>query len=199
MKNVVLLVSLLLVLSACGPALQKLPDAPITSVSPPVEQTAPEPTAMPQVDYSMTAETRAKLTKAFTSVTKYAVSETYAQLSPGQHHTFGVAFTNRQINKDKFLVDVQFKKAYDKNTNTIDEATAANVVPWLAQNDWSVTVLEPNAQSTQTVVIEPQNFADGAVPPKGTYVFALNIFHQGDFIKVDQEYSGEIELNIQVV
>lgn len=198
MKQVWALLSVLVLVSACGPALQKLPEAPLTSPEPVVQTPAPEVQA-PPVDYSMTDATRAKLLSGFKSVTRYAVSETYVQLSSGKHHTFGVAFTNRELNKDKFLVDVQFKKAYDKNTNAIENANAAQVVSWLAQNDWSVTVLEPNQQSIQSVVIEPQNFADGSAPPKGTYVFALNIFHQGDFIKVDQEYSGEIELNVQVV
>lgn len=198
MKKLFALLIVLLLAACSGPALQKLPEAPIAPLSsPPAATTQPE--TMPVIDYSMTAETRGKLMEVFTGSTKYAVSETYVQLSPGSHHTFGVAFTNRFADKDQFLVDVKFKKAYDKGTNTIDGVTSVQVAPWLAQNDLSVTVLQPNDQSIQEVVIEATKFANGANPPKGTYVFSLNVFHKGDYIQVDQPVSGEIELNVQVV
>ncbi len=147
----------------------------------------------------MSAETSQKLKAGLTSTTKYFMTESYKQLSLGQHYTFGIAFTNRVPEKDNFLVDVKFKRAYDKSTNTIDGVDATDVATWLAHNDYSVTPLQPNQQSFQSIVVEVKDFADGSTPQKGTYEFDVNVFHQAQFSEVNQEYSGDIVLAIQVV
>ncbi|MBI4151257.1 hypothetical protein HY492_03965 [Candidatus Woesearchaeota archaeon] len=197
MKTTAILALCLLILAGCSPALQKLPEAPLTPVSSATPAPAPTPSPV-SVDYSMTPETEKKLHDGLTSTTKYFVTESYAPLSSGQHYTFGIGFTNRFPEKDNFLVDVAFKRAYDKSTNTIDGVDASDVATWLSHNDYSVTPLQPNQQSFQTIVIEANNFADGRAPPKGTYEFDVNIFHQAQFPEVNQEYSGDLTLAIQV-
>ena len=201
MKTTAILALCLLILAGCGPALQELPEAPITPVPsvPSAPVPFPGPTTPTFVDYSMSAETSQKLKAGLTSTTKYFMTESYKQLSLGQHYTFGIAFTNRVPEKDNFLVDVKFKRAYDKSTNTIDGVDATDVATWLAHNDYSVTPLQPNQQSFQSIVVEVKDFADGSTPQKGTYEFDVNVFHQAQFSEVNQEYSGDIVLAIQVV
>lgn len=195
MKTTAILALCLLFVAGCSPALQKLPEAPITPV--PLETPAPAPVPV-AVDYSMTPETEKRLKDGLTSTTKYFMTENYRQLSAGQHYTFGIGFTNRFPEKDNFLVDVSFKRAYDKATNTIEGVDASDVAVWLTRNDYAVTPLQPNQQSFQSIVVDVGTFPDGSEPQKGTYEFDVDVFHQANFPEVNQDYAS-ITLAIQVV
>lgn len=201
MRTALIIAMIALFLVACQPsAPATATPAPRPSVpsSPVVEEVTTPPAPFVE-DYSLTDETRAKVEKGLTSTTKWFLSETFAQLSVGEHYTFGVGITNRLQQKDNFLVDIQFKRAYDKSGNSIESANAAQVASWLARNDFSVTPLEMNKQSIQPVVVEVLQFADGSTPPPGTYEFDMNILFQGNFPDVSQEYSGDITIAIKVV
>jgi hypothetical protein len=194
--SIVLVFIALLALAACAPAQQQ------PSPQPAPTENAPAPTPItpstPASDYSLSQETRDKAMAGLTVNAKYALSENYVKLYAGQSHTFGIAFMNSFSKNDNFLVDIQFKKAYDKSSNSID-VTEAQIAPWLAHNDFTVTPLEAYQKSVQPIVIEAAVFADGTPPPKGTYVFEAQVFHQGTAFKVDEEYSGEQQISIQVI
>ncbi|MBI4145030.1 hypothetical protein HY493_02385 [Candidatus Woesearchaeota archaeon] len=201
MRTAMIIAMIALFLVACQPApattspTQSRPSVPS---SPVIEEVTTPPAPFVE-DYSLSDETRAKVEKGLTSTTKWFLSETFAQLAVGEHYTFGVGITNRLQQKDKFLVDVQFKRAYDQSGNTIEEADAAQVASWLARNDFSVTPLDVNKQSIQPIVVEVLSFADGSTPPPGTYEFDLNVYYQGNFPDVSQEYSGDITIAVKVV
>jgi hypothetical protein len=196
---IIALLCMLALLVACAPVAQPAAPAPVAAPSAPAAAPAPSVTSSPAIDYSMSTDTQNKVDAGIKGTTKWYLSENFVPLSVGQHHTFGVGFANRQNTKDNFLVDVSFKRAYDKSSNSIESATAAQVAGWLSQNDFGITALQPDGKSIQPVVIEVKNFADGSTPPRGTYVFALNVFHQGQYSQVNQPYSGALDLNIQVV
>lgn len=193
-RTLIALLLLLIAVTACAPAAQQ--PAPAPAPAPTAAPSAPAP--LPTIDYSMSQATQDKVTAGLKSTTKYSLSHTFARLAPGQHETFGIGFTNRFREKDNFLVSIEFKKAYDKATNNIDSATADNVATWLAQNDFSITPLQPDQQSIQPIVIEVANFADGSAPPKGTYEFTAEVLHQGTFFGPTEEYSGELQIAILV-
>ncbi len=200
MKKLAILTLLLMVLAACSqPALQTLPDAPMDSAPEVASADITPAPSVPADDYSMPSETKTKLDKGLTSVTKYFLTENFAKLSPGQFKVFGLGFTNRLIDSDNFLPVLTFKRAYDKGTNTIDSANAQQVAGWISQNEFFVTRLSPGEQEKVPVVIKVMDFADGTPAPKGTYEFELNVFHQGEYFQVDQDYSGDLTISIQVV
>ncbi|HSU73156.1 MAG TPA: hypothetical protein VLJ21_04895 [Candidatus Binatia bacterium] len=195
---IALLCLMLLAVAACSSA----PSAPAPTPSPVETQPAPAPESAPTpvaVDYGLSQATRDKVAGNLKSTTKYALSESYTKLALGQHHTFGLGFTNRLVAKDNFLIELVFKRAIDKSSNTIDVATAQNIIPWLAHNDFSITPLNPEQQSIQPIVIEVTSFTDGSVPPPGTYEFTARVLHQGGFFGPTEEYSGDISLAVQVV
>lgn len=191
----ILLIIALLALSACAPVAQQPAPAP----SAPASAAPAETPSAPFVDYSLQQETRDKVTANMKSTTKYSLSESYIKLMPGEHHTFGIAFTNRVAEKDNFLVSVSFKRAYDKSGNSIDAATEAQIATWLAHNDFSVTPLDINQQSLQPIVIEAANFADGSTPPKGSYEFNVEVLYQNGLFSPTDEYSGRLPVVVQVI
>jgi|GEM_PF-6085183 len=191
----------LLALAACAPTAQETPaptPAPVESTPEPVAVAESEPEPAPSTDYSLADTTRAKVTSNLKSTTKYYLSESFVKLAPGQHHTFGIGFTNRIEKRDNFLVSVTFNKAYDKNSNSID-VTDEQIATWLAQNDFAITPLDINQQSIQPVVIEVTDFADGTAPAKGSYQFDVEVLYQNGLFSPTSEYSGRLPVVIQVI
>lgn len=206
---IISLIALMVVIAGCAPAPAPADPAPTQQVPAPgfedVEEmvvvTGPpvEPSRDSREDYSISDETMAKIEKNFGSTTKWHISETFRKIDRGDHHTFAIAFRNRMANKDNFLISVEFKRAYDRSSNSIESVDEAQIATWLVRNDWPVTPLDVDEDSIQSIIIEIKDLADGTSPPAGTYEFDVNVLAQMGLFEVTEEYSGDITIAIQVV
>ena len=200
-KTAILAVVFLIAIAGCVSA--PAPSEPVSSEVPaPGFEDVPEMIVAPDAetkDYSISSRTMGKIEDKFTSTTKYTISETFMKIERGEHHTFAIAFTNRLQVQDNFLVSAEFKRAYDTRSNPIDGVDEVQIATWLARNDFSVTPLDINEQSIQSIVVEVVDFADGTSPLPGTYEFDVNVLAQMGLFEVTEEYSGDITVAIQVV
>jgi hypothetical protein len=194
---IALMLTTLMVLTACTSTEPNSEPTPII-VQPDPVASEPEPESEPVETYTITSETEAKIEERFTTREKYAISQTYKAVEAGEHHTFAVAMRNIFTKEDNFLVALEFKETQDKFSNPISGIEESDVKNWISLNEFEEITLQPGETHVQPVIIKALDI-DGKPAPSGTYVFELNVYNQDNFGSPQLEFSGPIELAVQVI
>ncbi len=144
----------------------------------------------------LSVELKDEITSALVKGVKFSMPLNYRKMSFGDSFVFGVGVQNIKARQYEFSVDVTFKKAYDRMTNSIS-------VEEDMMNNWVKSTLKPfdlaqNDKKVVSVVIKAGDIRPGIEPALGTYVFNVeSYFREYDNVVRDAYANAEFSVKIQ--
>jgi len=194
MKKILVLMLALIVLAGC--AAQQGPDESAAREAAKAAETPVGDKIVKAPSTVISAELRDEIESALVKGVKFSMPLNYRKMEYGDSFVFGVGVQNVKTKQYEFSVDVTFKKAYDRMTNSIS-------VDDDLMNSWIKSTIGPfdldqNQKNVVSVRIEAGDIRPGIEAAPGTYVFDVKSYsREHDNVVRDAYANAEFSVNIE--
>jgi hypothetical protein len=150
---------------------------------------------------TLTDDLREKVEEKLTGITRFAMSQNFKSMNPGEEATFAMGVVNVYTKPFYFKAVIEFDKAIDKYSNKLEGIDPEYVLSWINPTEFTTELGQTETDVWAYKIKVGNEVADGVPTKSGSYNFDVRVYYGDDLSLVEsikEKYVAKQPLAIRV-